>query len=116
LKRKRDGGTIRLWSAGCSTGEEPYSLLIALLEFLARQDASEVPVQLFGTDISDRAIEKARAGAYPDEALRDVGAERRARFFTKLDGGGFRISSLVRERCAFVKHDVTADPPSRSST
>ena len=111
LKHKREGGNIRIWSAGCSTGEEAYSLLIALFEFLAQEDASEVPVQLFGTDISEKAIEKARAGFYPDGVLRDIGAERLARFFTKVEGGGYGISKTVRERCAFVKHDLATDPP-----
>lgn len=111
LKHKREGGTIRIWSAGCSTGEEAYSLLIALQEFLALEDASEVPVQLFGTDISDRAIEKARTGFYPDGAFRDLSPERLARYFTKAEGGGYRISKSLRERCAFVKHDLAADPP-----
>ena len=111
LKRKRGGGVIRLWSAGCSTGEEPYSLLIALLEFLDEKGASEVPVQLFGTDISEKAIETARNACYPDAAVRDVRPDRLARYFTKVDGGGVRIAKHVRERCAFVRHDLAADPP-----
>ncbi|MGZ3423381.1 MAG: CheR family methyltransferase, partial [Polyangiales bacterium] len=111
LKHKRDGGTIRIWSAGCSTGEEPYSLMMSLLEFLDQEKASHVPIRLFGTDISEKAIEKARAGVYPDGATREIGAERLARFFTKLEGGGYRINESVRERCAFVKHDVASDPP-----
>jgi two-component system CheB/CheR fusion protein len=105
------GGTIRIWSAGCSTGEEPYSLLIALLEFLAQENATDVPVQLFGTDISEKAIEKARAGFYSDGAVRDMSADRLARFFTKEERGGYRISKAVRDRCAFVKHDLATDPP-----
>ena len=105
-RHQREGGTIRIWSAGCSTGEEPYSLLIALLEFLAQQDASDVPVQLFGTDISEKAIEKARTGFYADGAIRDMSAERITRFFGKVDTGGYRIAKAVRERCAFVKHDL----------
>ena len=111
LEHKREGGTIRVWSAGCSTGEEAYSLLIVLLEFLAQEGASDVPVQLFGTDISDKAIDKARAGFYPDGAVRDMSAERLTRFFSKVEGGGYRISKSVRERCAFVKHDLASDPP-----
>ena len=67
-----------------------------------------MPVQLFGTDISEKAIEKARAGFYPDGAVRDVSAERLARFFTKVEGGGYRINKSVRERCAFVKHDLAS--------
>jgi two-component system CheB/CheR fusion protein len=111
LRQKREGGIIRIWSAGCSTGEEAYSLLIALLEFLAQADASDVPIQLFGTDISEKAIEKARTGFYPEGAIRDIGAERLARFFTNVEGGGYRINKFVRERCAFVKHNLAADPP-----
>jgi two-component system, chemotaxis family, CheB/CheR fusion protein len=110
LKQKRAGGTIRLWSAGCSTGEEAYSLVIALLEFLAKEKA-DVPVQLFGTDVSERAVERARSGLYPDGAVRDLSPERLARFFTKAEGGGYHVSKAVRERCAFVKHDVASDPP-----
>ena len=111
LRQKRDGGTIRIWSAGCSTGEEAYSLVICLLEFLARENASDVPIQLFGTDVAERAIDVARAGVYADDAVRQIGAERVARFFTRLDSGGYRINKSVRERCAFMKHDLARDPP-----
>ena len=110
LKQKSAGGTIRIWVAGCSTGEEAYSLLIALVEFLIEANASEVPIQLFGTDVSDRAIEKARSGLYPESAVREVGADRLTRFFTKVEGG-YRINANLRERCAFVKHDLASDPP-----
>jgi two-component system CheB/CheR fusion protein len=111
VKEKRDGGTIRIWCAGSATGEEAYSILIALLEYLAEDGATETPIQLFGTDIAEKAIEKARAGFYPDAAVRDVSAQRLARFFTKADGGGYTINKSVRERCAFVKHDLAVDPP-----
>ncbi|MBI2393104.1 MAG: hypothetical protein HYV09_26200 [Deltaproteobacteria bacterium] len=111
LEAKRNGGKIRVWSAGCSTGEEAYSLVIALMEFLAEENASDIPIQLFGTDISERAIERARSGFYAEGVTRDVGVERLSRYFTKVDGGGYRINRAVRERCAFVKHDVTSDPP-----
>ncbi len=110
LTQKRVGGTIRIWCCGCSTGEEVYSLAIALFEFLSKEGASDVPVQIFGTDIAEAAIEKARAGLYPDAAVRDIDAERLARFFVKEEGG-YRISKSIRERCAFVKHDLTRDPP-----
>ncbi len=111
LKQKRAGGTIRIWCAGCATGEEAYSIVISLLEFLAKENATDVPIQLFGTDVSLRAIEKARAGCFPDSVARDVGSERLARFFTRMDGGGYAINKSVRERCAFVKHDLASDPP-----
>lgn len=111
LKKKRDGGVIRIWCAGCSTGEEAYSLVIALREFLAREDAADTPIQLFASDVSETAIEKARAGFYPDAAVRGVSAERLARHFVRVDGGGYRIIKAIRERCAFVKHDLASDPP-----
>lgn len=108
LKRREEG--IRLWSAGCASGEEAYSLVITLLEFLSKHDADDVSVQLFGTDVSEQAIERARAGIYGDSIAREVSAERLARFFTKVDGG-YRIGKAVRERCAFVKHDLANSPP-----
>jgi two-component system, chemotaxis family, CheB/CheR fusion protein len=106
---KADGAPIRLWVAGCATGEEVYSLAIALLEFLDDAARSRT-IQIFGTDISEKAIEVARSGVYPDSALRDLGDDRRRRFFTKLDRG-YRISKSVRELCVFVRHDLARDPP-----
>jgi two-component system CheB/CheR fusion protein len=106
---KPEGTPIRVWVAGCSTGEEVYSLAIALLEFLDDAARSR-PIQIFGTDISEAAIETARAGVYSDSALRDVSEERRRRFFSKVDRG-YRISKSVRELCIFVRHDLARDPP-----
>ncbi|HSQ63596.1 MAG TPA: CheR family methyltransferase, partial [Polyangiaceae bacterium] len=111
LNRKRDGGVIRIWCAGCSTGEEAYSLVIALLEFLGQEKATDVPIRLFGTDISEKAIEQARSGLYSEAVARDVGADRLARYFTKVETGGYRINKSVRDCCAFVKHDLGSDPP-----
>ncbi|MCP3137387.1 CheR family methyltransferase [Pyxidicoccus xibeiensis] len=109
LEHKPDGAPLRLWSAGCSTGEEVYSLAISLLEFLGEARRAH-PVQIFASDISAQAIEKARAGLYPESALGDLSPERRVRFFTKVDGG-YRISKAVRELCVFVRHDLARDPP-----
>lgn len=111
LEQKRAGGTIRLWCAGCSTGEEAYTVLITVLEFLASANATDVPVQLFGTDVSERAVDRARAGWFSEGIARDVGAERLARYFTRTDGGGYAIAKSVRERCVFVRHDLARDPP-----
>lgn len=110
LQMKRAGGTIRIWSAGCSTGEEVYSLAIALSDFLAGEHA-EVPIQIFATDTSEKAIAIARAGIYSESALREVAPERLARYFTRLDGGRYQITKTIRDRCAFVKHDLSSDPP-----
>ena len=109
LKHKAEGAAIRIWVAGCSSGEEVYSLAMVLLEHLNAAPGGR-PIQIFGTDVSDRAIERARSGTVPDSALRDVSPERRKRFFTKVESG-YRINKLVRDLCVFVRHDLARDPP-----
>jgi two-component system CheB/CheR fusion protein len=100
---------VRLWVPGCSSGEEVYSLAIALHELLG--DRTEyVPVQIFGTDVSQRMIDRARVGYYSEAVAADVGPERLRRFFIKVDGG-YRIIKAVRERCVFARQDITRDPP-----
>jgi chemotaxis methyl-accepting protein methylase/signal transduction histidine kinase/chemotaxis response regulator CheB len=93
LKDKPDGAPVRVWVAGCSTGEEVYSIAISLLEVLG---SSSRPIQIFGSDLSEPVIAKARAGVYPDAALRDVSDERRRRYFAKTDRG-YRINKTVRD-------------------
>ena len=101
---------IRVWVPGCSTGEEVYSLAICLLEYL-EEGKQPRPIEIFGTDLSLGIIEKARAGRYLESIERDVSPERLRRFFTKTDGGGYRIRRDVRDLCVFARHDVTRDPP-----
>ena len=110
LEHKAEGAPLRLWAAGCSTGEEVYSLAICLLEALGGVRSLR-PIQIFGSDISAQAIEKARAGLYPESALRELSHERKARFFTQVEGGSYRIAKAVRELCVFVRHDLARDPP-----
>ncbi len=110
IKGSAPDSPIRVWVAGCSTGEEAYSLAICLLEFLGDK-ASSVPVQLFATDLSEKAIEKARAGIYPENIAADVSADRLRRFFLKLDRG-YQVNKTVRDVCVFARQDLTRDPPS----
>jgi two-component system CheB/CheR fusion protein len=100
---------IRIWVPGCSTGEEAYSIAIALLEHLG-DEANSVTVQLFATDVSEQAIDHARAGVYPDSIITDVSAERLRRFFTRVDGS-YKIAKIVRDCCVFARQDLTRDPP-----
>ena len=100
---------IRIWVPGCATGEEVYSIAIALLESLGEEGAT-ASVQLFGTDISEAAIEEARAGIYLDTIAQEVSEERLTRFFVKQDHR-FRISKRVRDLCIFARQDITRDPP-----
>ena len=101
---------IRIWVAGCSTGEEVYSIAICLLEFLGDQ-ALQLPIQIFATDISELAIAKARAGIYQDNQMVEVSPERRRRFFYSVEGGGYQISKAVRELCVFARQNLGNDPP-----
>jgi two-component system CheB/CheR fusion protein len=101
--------TIRVWTPGCASGEETYSVAIALLEFLGDK-ASRVSMQFFGTDVSDSSISKARGGLYPENIQGDVSAERLRRFFMKVEGG-YRISKSIRDMCIFAQHNLLSDPP-----
>ncbi len=101
--------SIRIWVAGCSTGEEVYSLAITLLEFLdGRSDAPRISI--YGTDINEQSLRKARAAVYSPHVLSGVTPERLARFFTAVPGG-HKIDKALRELCVFAEHDVTRDPP-----
>ena len=115
--RKLDESPIRIWVPGCSTGEEVYSIAISLLEFLwesARKESWGVvankALQIFATDISETALDVARAGLYTESAVADVSPERLARFFIKIDGG-YQINKSIRDMCIFARQDVTRDPP-----
>ena len=106
----RDGDRpVRAWVCGCATGEEAYSLAIALLELL-QSKPSAARVQIFATDVSETAVEKARAGVYPASIAADVGPDRLRRFFTRSDGQ-YRVSKQVRDLCVFARQDLTKDPP-----
>ncbi len=109
LKNRGPESPIRIWTPGCASGEETYSVAIALLEFLGDK-ASETPFQLFGTDISDPSVAKARAGAYAENIQGDVSADRLRRFFTKSENG-YRISKTIRDRCIFAQHNLLNDAP-----
>ena len=100
---------IRVWVPGCATGEEVYSLAICLNELL-KETRLSLPVQLFGTDISDVALDRARQARYSDIIAEDVSPERLRRYFTKVDSG-YQVVKLIREGCVFARHDLTRDPP-----
>ncbi|MDQ1469157.1 MAG: two-component system, chemotaxis family, CheB/CheR fusion protein, partial [Bryobacterales bacterium] len=100
---------FRIWSAGCATGEEAYSLAITISEVLEAAGLS-TPVQLFGTDISEIAIDRARAAVYPETIQQYVSPERLSKSFTRVEAG-YRISKSIRESCIFARHDIIRDPP-----
>jgi len=100
---------IRVWVPGCSTGEEAYSIAIALKELAEARDIP-LPVQVFATDLNGGVIEKARAAVYPESIAHDVSPERLRRFFMAVDGQ-YHVSKQIRDLCVFARHNVLADPP-----
>ncbi len=108
----RDRGrrdVLRVWVPGCSSGEEVYSIVISLLEYLEAEGIS-ISVQMFGTDASDRVVEKARTGIYNDSGVTDLSPERLRRFFVRTDSG-YQVRRDVRDLCTFARHNLGKDPP-----
>jgi len=109
VKNRKQPYTIRAWMPACSTGEEVYSMAIALTEFLESQDLG-CKIQIFGTDVSEKAIETARRGIYAESAVLNVSAERLRRFFVRTDSR-YQVSRDIREMCIFSRHNLAQDPP-----
>jgi len=115
--RKPEDGPLRIWIPGCSTGQEVYSLAMVVLEFLWARDKRrkspvipQMAVQIFATDISDFALDRARSGVYAVNEASGISKERLNRFFVRHDGG-YQIHKSVREMCVFAKQNVVKDPP-----
>jgi two-component system CheB/CheR fusion protein len=106
----RASSVIRVWSPGCSTGEEAYSLAILLAERLEAMKQS-YNIQVFATDIDSQAIATARQGIYPASFLTDISPERLAHFFTFETGGAYRIHKSIRDMMVFSEQNVIKDPP-----
>lgn len=100
---------VRVWVAGCSTGEEAYTIALLLREHMETLRVAP-RVQIFATDIHETALEIARSGRYPAPLLRGLSPERLARFFIK-DGESYVTSKALRELCAFSVHSIIRDPP-----
>jgi two-component system CheB/CheR fusion protein len=109
LHDRSSADPVRVWVPGCSTGEETYSHAISLVEILSEMRV-EIPVQIFGTDLSEGAIQRARNGIYRDSIAREVSEVRLRRFFHKVDGG-YQISKSIRDMCVFACQNVFSDPP-----
>ncbi len=105
------GGILRAWVAGCSTGEEAYSLAIVFKEAVEPlKPVRNLVLQIFATDLDHDAIDRARIGMYPDNIAADVSPERLRRFFVK-DDRGYRVSKEIREMVVFAPQNITMDPP-----
>src|SRR4030095_15746453 len=100
---------LRIWTLGCSTGEEAYPICMAFTE-VAGERSGHIPIQIFATDLNEKGIERARAGFFSKDITADVSPERLRRFFTEADGG-YRVSKPLRDMCVFARQNVIADPP-----
>lgn len=109
LDSKKSNEPIRIWIPGCATGEEVYSIAISLFEALAAKGSTAI-IQIFGTDLSEKAIFKARSGIYPEDIRMDVTDEFLRKYFVKTESG-YQISRSIRDVCVFAIHDLTCDPP-----
>ncbi len=109
LARRRAGEDVRIWVPGCATGEEAYSLAILVRELLDGQP-SPPTVQIFGTDINQRALAIARRGLYPQGIASQMSPGRLERFFTR-HGRRFQVMPEIRELCLFATHSLIGDPP-----
>ncbi|MFL6231654.1 MAG: CheR family methyltransferase [Thermoanaerobaculia bacterium] len=106
---KDEDGFVRVWVAGCATGEEAYSLAILLREHAAKLDKPP-QVQLFATDIDSQALEAARQAIYPEAVAAQISPERLERFFVR-HGNMYQVSREIRDLCLFSLHNLIADPP-----
>ena len=106
---RKPGDQVRIWVAGCATGEEAYSIAICVLEHLTGQ-TEEAPIQIFGTDASERSIQRARMGIYQEAIAAEVSPERLRRFFVKTEKG-YQVAKRVRDMCIFARQNLCHDPP-----
>lgn len=109
LKDKAETNPLRIWIAGCSTGEEPYSMAICLSEYLGER-LINFKIQIFATDISEKSIAIARAGIYAEKDMDGLSAHQLEKYFTKVNGG-YHINRTIRDMCVFACHNFLKDPP-----
>lgn len=110
-RHAKDGAPLRAWVAGCSTGEEAYSLAIAFAEVVERLPGPMAcELQIFATDLNPDAIASARSGHFGAWIARDLTPARLKRYFTEKSDG-YQIDRRIRDRVLFAQHDLTLDPP-----
>ena len=109
LKNMRRDRPVRVWVAGCATGEEVYSYALCLLDCMEKFGETR-DIQIFGTDPGTQAIRIARAGVYSALAMRYLPEQTLARYFSKT-AAGYQINRAVRDKCVFVEHNALRDPP-----
>jgi two-component system CheB/CheR fusion protein len=109
LTDKGAGEPLRIWVAGCATGEEAYTFAICILEYLGDK-RTDKKIQIFATDVSESAIGKARLGKYKESEMVGLSTTQIQKYFNKVDGG-FQVSKPIRDICVFANHNLLKDPP-----
>ena len=109
LENRTDNQPIRIWIPGCASGEEVYSVAMALIEVMEGEKIN-VPVQLFASDIDEAAVDQARRGIYPAAISEQLTPQRLRRFFNKHNSG-YQVSKTIRDLCVFAVQSITKDPP-----
>ena len=108
IEKKHSNQMIRVWIPGCSTGEEVYSIAIALTEFI-EEKGLDLQTLIFGTDVNAKNIEKARRGIYLKTISNNISEDRLKRFFSS--NVKYQVIKRIRDKCVFAKHDIMQDPP-----
>lgn len=109
VRGRAQNDPIRVWVAGCATGEEVFSIAICILDFFQRRRIS-YPIQIFGSDLDGNALAKARTGIYSLSSLAGVTTKRLNTYFKKIDGS-YQVTRQLREACVFSQHNLLSDPP-----
>ena len=110
LSNKAIGVPIRIWCVGCSSGEEPYSVAILLHEILG-VDIKHHQVQIFASDIDERALNFGRKGIYTKGTLANLDEELVRKYFDKRDNDQFEVKKEIKQQILFTRHDISNDPP-----
>lgn len=110
VKRSTEDKPIRVWTAGCSTGEEAYSIAILFADELAKQKQNRI-VKVFATDVNSDSVSEASNGIYSEDIQHDVSATHLATYFTKTPGNTYQVNKDIRQMVIFATHNMIVDPP-----
>lgn len=108
-KNRQKDEPLRLWVAGCSTGQEAYTLAMAYAEFVEKS-GSDIGIQIFATDVNTAVLEAARGGRYSEDQVKNMPSSRLRQFFVK-ENDGYRVQKAIRDMVIFAQHNLLTDPP-----
>ena len=110
IDKKKDGDSLRVWSAGCSTGEEAYSLAMLIYDYCDKKN-KHLNIKIFATDLDKDALERAGLGIYPESIVADVKPELLRKHFRHKNNGNYQVSEKIRRMVIFATHNILTDPP-----